>query len=182
MRMRRKKVEQTRQSVPAEIAWANSVVAARPGTGRRPCGGRTRSSAHPGRPASGPACASCWSSGRAPRRCPRARRGRRGRPRRHRAGRFGPWSDDSLGWIGGTRAHGEIEGQSRASIPGNRARWRRLLVATVTVSPGFPMRAAWAARMASASRPSSPAVGRPRRRRSAQNSAALRRIGVVSGS
>src|SRR5271170_7073302 len=81
-----------------------------------------------------------------------------------------------------TRHHGEIAGQFRASIPGNRTRWARLLVATVTVSPGPPMRAAWAARIASASRLWSAAVGRPRRRTFAQNSEALRITAVVIGS
>jgi hypothetical protein len=66
-----------------------------------------------------------------------------------------------------------MESQFRASIPGNRAKWIALLVATVTVSLGPKAVAAMPARTQSASRASGLAVGIPCCRTTAQNIAAL---------
>ena len=69
---RRKKVEQIRQSVRAEIAWANSIVARSPRNGcdlvAQVVPGHAATAAPP---ASAPASASCWSRGHAPRRSDR---------------------------------------------------------------------------------------------------------------
>ncbi len=73
----------------------------------------------------------------------------------------------------------EIDAQSLASTPRNLVRYAGLPVARITVSPAAPMRVACAARIASASRLWSAAVGSPRRRISAHSSAALRITGVV---
>lgn len=57
--------------------------------------------------------------------------------------------------------HGMIDIHSRASMPGNLDRWRTLLDATITSSPGRPTVAAHPARIASASSAASEPVGSP---------------------
>ena len=72
-----------------------------------------------------------------------------------------------------------MRSQVWASIPGNRFKCARFVVAMVTISPGWPASAVWPAKMASASRESADDVGRPVCRRNAQNSAALMIASVV---
>jgi hypothetical protein len=62
--------------------------------------------------------------------------------------------------------------QLRASMPGNRTKWTRLLVATVTASPGWKAEEAIPVRTQPGSTDSGLAVGMPRCRTSAQKLAA----------